>query len=190
MTFLTGKYSPRRGSVMAPRPPDVPNQDHDYGGVGEEYQQFAEGGPVEQLPQLERDERGGDDGGQPFRPSFAHPQAYALDRKYRRVAQGHEAQRMDPRHTDAAEPRQELGDDLTFQSQGPRRSPGQQLGRKRGVVQPDFAVGQGHQQQHLHQLVKGDDAQDTKARLLRLRPIVAHGNLSLTRWRLKLQGAG
>src|ERR1700723_1955271 len=132
MTFLTGKYSPRGRSVMATRPPDVQNQDHDYGSVGEEYQQFAEVGPVEQFPQLERDERGGDDGGHPFRPPFAHPQADALDCKYRRVTQGHEAQRMDPRNTDAAEPRQQLGDDLTFQSQRSRRSPGQQLGRERG----------------------------------------------------------
>src|SRR6202789_2663473 len=153
MTFLTGKYSPRRGSVMAPRPPDVPNQDHDYGRVGEEYQHLAEVGPVEQLPQLERDERGGDDGGHPFRPSFAHPQADALDRKYRRVAQGYEAQRMDPRNTDAAEPRQQLGDDLTFQSQRPRRSPGQQLGREGGVVQPDFAVDRGHKNNHLTHLL-------------------------------------
>jgi len=36
-----------RGSVSVPGPPDVPNQDHDDGGIGDEHQYLAYIRPVE-----------------------------------------------------------------------------------------------------------------------------------------------
>src|SRR5450631_2692198 len=72
-TACSGYLRPRRAPLLPSPSEHVPNQIADDGGIGDHDGGLAEIGPRRKFPNLERNQRCSDDGGQPLGPAFLHP---------------------------------------------------------------------------------------------------------------------